>query len=110
MTKNDVGKRKSTNWNSYWDKYRKLLLTISPLFLGLAALILVGYLSPDPLSPILLSSMFFLAGFMGVIIIVRHEVPVVLFTITGVQAIVEGSFVILLFWGAAAYIILRGQL
>ena len=110
MTKNDVGKRKSTNWNSYWDKYRKLLLTISPLFLGLVALILIGYLSPDPLSPILLGLMFFLAGFMGVIIIVRREVPVVLFTITGVQAIVEGSFVILLFWGAAAYIILRGLL
>jgi len=83
-------------------------MTASPMFLALVILFLFNYFSKDPISPILLSSLFFMSGFVGIIIIVRHEVPAVLFTTTGVQAIVEGSVVTLLFWGSAAYIVLRG--
>ena len=98
----------TTDWDSYWDRYRKLLMTTSPLFLGLVILILVGYFSKEPVSPILLSLMFFLGGFMGIIIIVRREVPAVLFTITGLPAIVEGSLLTLVFWGCGTYLLLRG--
>ncbi|HEY9152422.1 MAG TPA: hypothetical protein VIN60_06005, partial [Anaerolineales bacterium] len=86
------------------------LMTASPMFLALAILALLSYVSNDPIPPITLGLMFFLGGFMGIIIIVRREVPAILFTITGVQAIVEGSVVTLFFWGSAAYIILRGLL
>ena len=85
-------------------------MTISPIFLGLAILILVGYFSKEPLSPILLGLMFFVGGFMGIIIIVRREVPAVIFTVKGTFAIFQGSIVTLFFWGSAAYIILRGSL
>jgi len=108
MSQKNHGNGKTTDWDSYWDKYRKLLLTISPIFLGLTILILAGYLSKESLSPILLSLIFFLGGVVGIIIIVRREVPAVLFTITGLPAIVEESFVTLVFWGCGIYIILRG--
>jgi hypothetical protein len=108
MTTNGVGKRKSVDWDSYWDKYRKLLLTVSPMFLALLMLILLNYTLKGPVSPFLISLSFFISGFMGIIIIVRREVPVVLFTIKGTQAIVEGGVVTFFFWGSALYIILQG--
>ncbi len=108
MTRTVNGKRKSVDWDSYWDKYRKLLLTASPLFLALLILVLMSYASKEPISPFLISSTFFISGFMGIIIVVRREVPAVLFTVRGTQAIVEGSLVTLFFWGSALYIILQG--
>jgi len=108
MVKKTAEEQKLMDWNSYWNKYRKLLFTASPLFLALIILILLGYFSVDPISPLLISLTFFISGFMGIIIIVRREVPAILFTITGTQAIVEGSVVTFFFWGSALYIILRG--
>ena len=108
MLKKNFGKQKATDWDSYWDKYRKLLITASPVFLALAILILFGYFWNGPLPPQMLSLIFFVGGFTGIIIVVRREFPAVLFTITGVQAIVEGSIVTIFLWGAAAYIILQG--
>jgi len=107
MSKKNHEKPRGTDWDSYWDKYRKLLITASPVFLALAILTLFGYFWNGPLPPLMLSLIFFVGGFTGVIVVVRREFPAVIFTITGVQAIVEGSLVTVLLWGAAAYIITR---
>ena len=110
MLKKNSGKRKATDWDFFWNEYKKLLITVLPVLLGLAIMILVGYFWIGPLPPLMLSLIFFVGGFTGIIIVVRREIPVVLFTIKGIQAIVEGSVVTLFFWGSALYIILRGLL
>ena|SRR5271157_1667375 len=108
MLNKNSGKQKATDWNFFWNEYRKLLITGLPVFLALAILILFGYFWNGPLPPLMLSLIFFVGGFTGIIIVVRREFPAVLFTITGLQAIVEGSLVTVLLWGAAAYIIWQG--
>ncbi len=108
LKKKDHSKQEATNWVSFWNEYKKLSLTVLPMFIALIILIWFSYFWNGPVPTIILSSMFFLAGFMGIIIIVRREIPAVLFTITGAQAIMEGSIVTIFFWGSAVYIILRG--
>jgi|GEM_PF-3769228 len=103
-------KQKFTDWVSFRNEYKKLSLTALPMLLAWVILILFSYFWNGPVPTIVLSLTFFLAGFMGIIIIARHEIPAVLFTITGVPAIVEGSIVTIFFWGSAVYIILRGLL
>jgi hypothetical protein len=103
-------KQKVADWVAFRDEYKKLSLTALPMLLAWVILILFSYFWNGPVPTIVLSSMFFLAGFMGIIIIVRREIPAVLFTITGAPAIVEGSIVTIFFWGSAAYMILRGLL
>ncbi len=103
-------KQKITDWVSFWNEYKKLSLTALPMLLAWVILILFSYFWNGPVPTIILSLTFFLAGFMGIVIIIRREIPAVLFTITGVQAIVEGGIVTIFFWGSAVYIILRGSL
>lgn len=107
MAKYKVGKGQSMDWGSYWGKYRKLLITASPMFLALLMLILLSSSSNDPISPAMLSLAFFVSGFMGVIMIVRREVPLIVFSFNGMVAIVTGSVVTAFFWGSTLYILLR---
>lgn len=50
----------------------------------------------------------FIAGFTGVIIVVRKEIPMAFRNITGTRAVVEGAILIIFFWSAAIYIAIYG--
>lgn len=73
MLKKNSGKRKATDWDFFWNEYKKLLITVLPVLLGLAIMILVGYFWIGPLPPLMLSLIFFVGGFTGIIIVVRHN-------------------------------------
>ena len=66
-------KQKVTDWVSFRNEYKKLSLTALPMLLAWVILILFSYFWNGPVPTIVLSLTFFLAGFMGIIIIVRRE-------------------------------------
>ena len=68
-------KQKVTDWVSFWNEYKKLSLTALPMLLAWVILILFSYFWNGPVPTIVLSLMFFLAGFMEIIIIVRRRFP-----------------------------------
>ncbi len=79
----------------------KQILTYVPLFAGLGILVL----SPVGGS-IVLSLSFFIAGFTGMIVILRREIPVFFYTITGRKAVIEGAIFVACCWVFAIYTLL----
>jgi hypothetical protein len=80
------------------------------IFTGIPMMLAIGTLFflkglPDSY---LYSLAFFIGGFSGVIIIIRKEVPTSIWTIRGNAAILRGVFLIIVFWGAALYILIAG--
>jgi hypothetical protein len=73
-----------------------LLFVGLPLFLGFMAL------------AISLSLGFFIAGFVGVITVVKKETSSGWGTVRGPIAIVTGVLITILFWGIAAYFFFNG--
>ena len=110
MSKTSGSTGKAKDWDFFWREYKKLLITALPMALAFVITLLAGYLWNGPLPPTMLSLIFFVGGFTGFIIIVRREIPAVIFTIMGLPAIVAGSLMTIFLWGAAFYIILRGSL
>ncbi|SRR5258707_10854901 len=93
--------------NSYWKSYRDLSVTFSPALIALALLVLVTFWKPSALHG-MLSSFIFITGFSGVIIIVKREIPLVFYSITGMQAMGEGIIFTLVCWAMALYLHLHG--
>ncbi|HUI88202.1 MAG TPA: hypothetical protein VLX61_05710 [Anaerolineales bacterium] len=108
MSRTSHSTAKTNAWNFFWGEYKKLLITALPMALAFVITLVAGYFWNGPLPPSLLSLIFFVGGFTGFIIMVRREIPAVLFTITGVPATVVGGLVTIFLWGAAAYIFLQG--
>ncbi len=75
-----------------------------PVVLGLGII----FVSRRPLSPHVLSIGFFLAGFTGVIVILRKESPMSIGSVRGKWAVVEGVIFTILCWGSALYIWIFG--
>jgi hypothetical protein len=80
------------------------VLTFSPIFLGFGVFLFVKGLP----SSSLLSLMSFIAGFSGVIIIIRKEVPSPFWTVRGTAAVLQGIAFTIICWGAALYILIAG--
>jgi len=77
------------------------VLTYSPAIVGLALMfLLVGHVP----TTLLFSLATFVAGFSGVIILIRKEVPSSLWTIRGRGAILRGIGWVIVCWGAALYL------
>jgi len=86
---------------------RGLILNIavsSPALLGLGMILL----SKGPLNPYVLSTSFFLAGFTGIIIIIRKESQMSIGSVHGKWAVFEGLVFTIVCWGIAVYVWLFG--
>ena len=75
-------------------------LTFLPAFIGLAIITL----TINSMGDLGFSLGSFVAGFTGVIIILRKEIPTALNRIKGTRAIVEGILITVLLWGAAIFV------
>jgi hypothetical protein len=91
--------------NSYLESYRNLLFTVSPVLVALALLILSAYFRDGPVPQVLGTFSFFIAGFFGVIVIIKREIPMVFDSITGVQAVVEGIIFTVACWAIFLYLL-----
>ncbi|MBK7454378.1 MAG: hypothetical protein IPJ46_11870 [Anaerolineales bacterium] len=80
------------------------LVTIFPPFLG----ILILFLSKKPLTGTAFALSFFIAGFYGVIVIIRKEIPMALRSVYGKWAVIQGLSVTVFCWGSAIYFFLFG--
>lgn len=76
-------------------------LTFLPAFIGLAIIIL----TINKMAGVGFSLGSFVAGFTGVIIILRKEIPTVLNRIQGTRAVIEGTLITVLLWGAAIFVL-----
>jgi hypothetical protein len=90
--------------NSFFTGYINLLITVAPMLAALAII----FWSKRPVRPFIFSLSFFIAGFTGLIVIIRREIPMIFNTISGLQAIIEGGIVTIFCWGVAIYIYLYG--
>jgi hypothetical protein len=81
------------------------VLTFSPIFLGLGVFFFLQGLLP---SSSLYSLMSFIAGFSGVIIVIRKEVPSPFWTVRGTAAVLQGIAFTIICWGGALYILFAG--
>jgi hypothetical protein len=80
-----------------------MLFTFSPVFLMLAII----YFYNGPVSSLTWSLLFFLAGFSGVIIVVRKEIPMSFYSIQGKRAVVEGTLFTIFLWSLALYLLVE---
>jgi uncharacterized membrane protein YccC len=80
------------------------VLVSLPAILGIAMILA----SKGPLNRTLLSASFFLAGFTGVIVMIRKESPTSIGGIRGKWAVVEGLIFTIICWGIAAYLLVFG--
>lgn len=81
----------------------KNLLVTSPALLGAAIL----FFSKGPINDMTFSFALFLAGFTGVIVAIRKEIPMSIGSIRGKWAVIQGVGVVILLWGSALYILLN---
>ena len=81
---------------------RNSCLVFSPVFLGFT----IFTLSKG--DPLLFSLGSFIAGFTGIIVVVKKEIPVGLTSIRGTRAVVEGILTMILFWGLAVFFLIEG--
>jgi hypothetical protein len=72
----------------------KSFLVFSPILLGFMAF------------AISISLGSFIAGFTGIIIVTRKEIPAGFTSIRGTRAVVEGVLITILFWGSAVFFFL----
>jgi hypothetical protein len=79
-------------------------LTFLPVFIGLAIIILMV----NTMGTFGFSLGAFVAGFTGVIIIFRKEIPTPLNRIQGTMAVIEGILMTVLLWGAAIFALVEG--
>jgi hypothetical protein len=101
--------RKIMDTDSYWKSYLNLVITFSPTLVALALLVSAPLFWKEAPRG-LLSLVFFIAGFSGVIIIVKREIPLVLYSaITGWQAVLEGVLISVICWALAIYGYLYGR-
>ena|ERR1700690_2312946 len=93
--------------DSYWKSYRNLFITFSPALIALALLFLITFWKASALHG--MGSLFiFITGFSGVIIIIKREIPLVFYSVTGAQAIGEGIIFTIVCWSMALYLHLHG--
>jgi hypothetical protein len=80
------------------------------LLVGFPAIIGFGIIlmSRGTLNPNTLSLGCFLAGFSGVIVVIRKEAPTSIIRIRGIWAIIEGILFTLLCWGASIFFFFNG--
>ena len=72
----------------------------SPALLGLGIILM----SKGPLNSHVLSVSFFLAGFTGIIIMIRKESPVSIGSVRGRGVVFEGLVFTIICWGIALYV------
>ena len=107
MAKNRKDHPERKIMKSHWESYRNFILTFSPLWFAFALLFLITFWKPSALHG-LFSSFIFIAGFSGVVIILKREIPLVFYSITGVQAVGEGIMFTMVCWAAALGLYLHG--
>jgi hypothetical protein len=83
--------------------FLKNLLVTSPAILGFGIILF----SKGRLSDMILSFSLFLAGFTGVIVAIRQEIPMSIGSIRGKWAVFQGVGFAILLWGSALYILFR---
>jgi len=83
------------------------LFTFSVLAMVLAVAINNNPSPGEPIQIILIFIMFFLGGTVGLVYIVRKEVPALFWNIRGVLAIITGFFMLITGWGLAIVLIAR---
>ncbi len=94
--------------NAYWKSLLNQLITFLPVFVSLGLLIVSAALWKGPVPHVLITSSIFIAGFAEVIIIIKREIPLIYYSITGVQAVGEGIIFTLICWVAALYLQIHG--
>src|ERR1700690_887072 len=92
---------------SFWKNYLRLTAFLSPVLLALVLLLAVPLLWKGEVPPWFLSLFFFVAGFSGVIVAVKREVPTGLYSIRGWRAAVEGIIFTIICWGLALVLLLH---
>jgi hypothetical protein len=97
------------DWRSMNNGYSKIILMRLATYLPWLISLSILFFSKRPLDSTILGFIMFIAGFAGVIAVIRQEIPTVLYVISGKKAIIEGSIIILLCWGGAIYILLSGR-
>ena len=78
-------------------------LTFLPVFIGLAIMIL----TTNSMGGLGFSAGSFVAGFTGVTIMLRKEIPTALNRIQGKRAVVEGMIITTLLWGTAIFVLVE---
>ncbi len=81
---------------------QNLLITL-PALLGFAIL----FFSQRPVNDMTFSLALFIAGFTGVIVAIRKEIPMSIGSIRGKWAVIQGGGVTILLWGSALFILLH---
>jgi len=85
-----------------WLEFLTFLL---PVGIGVVLLIL----TVNMLGIFSCSLALFVAGFSGLIVLVRKEIPTALGRIRRKRAVVEGIMLIVLFWGIAIFLLVEGM-
>jgi hypothetical protein len=80
----------------------KTLLVMSPALLGFSIILF----SKGPVDDLTFSLGLFLAGFTGVIVAIRKEIPSSLRSVRGKWAVIQGIGFVTVMWGSALYMFL----
>jgi hypothetical protein len=84
-------------WKGFWRSF----LVFSPAFVGL---VIIFMAKGDPL---IFSLGSFFAGFTGIIIMTRKEIPTVVTSIRGTRAIIEGALITIILWGVSIFVLIE---
>lgn len=88
-----------------WKNYKVMLSTSLPMILALLVIFLIA-LTPGNKEIGWLAFPFFLAGWTGVIMMVRKEAPSIIAPQRGKIAVIQGALITFLFWGGALAMLL----
>ena len=91
----------------YWKSLMRLSIVLVPVFIALAIFLSLLFWN-GPMPSHILSLIIFVSGFSGIIIIVKREIPLGFYSITGLQAVGEGTVFVLVCWIGALYLYLQG--